>query len=110
MIACQNLEVGGLKDKPGKHPDIYHTCYSLAGLSLSQTKPDYKGLYATNPEKDLASFTGQEPESSKVLLSHLQENSLPRINTVYNAKFDKLEKARSFFAAKVQRLKEEGMI
>ena len=29
---------GGLKDKPGKHIDIYHTMYSLAGLSIAQHK------------------------------------------------------------------------
>uniref|UniRef100_A0A0N5BR11 Protein farnesyltransferase subunit beta n=1 Tax=Strongyloides papillosus TaxID=174720 RepID=A0A0N5BR11_STREA len=28
--------LGGLKDKPGKHCDLYHTCYSLSGLSIAQ--------------------------------------------------------------------------
>lgn len=32
---CQDIK-GGLKDKPGKNRDIYHTWYSLSGLSLSQ--------------------------------------------------------------------------
>ncbi|KAK0548301.1 CAAX farnesyltransferase (FTase) subunit beta [Tilletia horrida] len=27
---------GGLRDKPGKRPDPYHTCYNLSGLSLCQ--------------------------------------------------------------------------
>jgi protein farnesyltransferase subunit beta len=27
---------GGLRDKPGKPPDYYHTCYCLSGLSASQ--------------------------------------------------------------------------
>uniref|UniRef100_A0AC35TTF1 Protein farnesyltransferase subunit beta n=1 Tax=Rhabditophanes sp. KR3021 TaxID=114890 RepID=A0AC35TTF1_9BILA len=33
---------GGLKDKPKKSPDLYHTCYSLSGLSIAQHagKPD----------------------------------------------------------------------
>jgi protein farnesyltransferase subunit beta len=25
-----------LRDKPSKHPDTYHSCYSLAGLSACQ--------------------------------------------------------------------------
>jgi protein farnesyltransferase subunit beta len=25
-----------LRDKPSKHPDAYHSCYSLAGLSACQ--------------------------------------------------------------------------
>uniref|UniRef100_A0A0K0E7P0 Protein farnesyltransferase subunit beta n=1 Tax=Strongyloides stercoralis TaxID=6248 RepID=A0A0K0E7P0_STRER len=28
--------LGGLKDKPGKPCDLYHTCYSLSGLSIAQ--------------------------------------------------------------------------
>lgn len=27
---------GGLRDKPGKSPDLYHTCNNLAGLSIAQ--------------------------------------------------------------------------
>jgi protein farnesyltransferase subunit beta len=26
---------GGCRDKPGKAPDFYHTCYALAGLSVA---------------------------------------------------------------------------
>lgn len=36
LFYCQDLERGGLWDKPGKSRDIYHTCYALSGLSLSQ--------------------------------------------------------------------------
>ncbi|KAL0224709.1 hypothetical protein RCL1_002621 [Eukaryota sp. TZLM3-RCL] len=32
--ACQGKK-GGLRDKPGKPVDFYHSCYSLSGLSLS---------------------------------------------------------------------------
>ncbi|KAL0229172.1 hypothetical protein GEMRC1_013792 [Eukaryota sp. GEM-RC1] len=32
--ACQR-RIGGLRDKPGKHVDFYHTCYSLSGLSVA---------------------------------------------------------------------------
>ena len=33
--ACQGRK-GGLRDKPGKPPDYYHTCYCLSGLASSQ--------------------------------------------------------------------------
>ncbi|SAM85599.1 related to RAM1-protein farnesyltransferase, beta subunit [Ustilago bromivora] len=38
LVAAQRsaAEGGGLRDKPGKRPDAYHTCYNLAGLALSQ--------------------------------------------------------------------------
>lgn len=51
ILACCQEKKGGLKDKPGKYSDAYHTCYNLAGLSASQHKyvydPDVnKGLGA----------------------------------------------------------------
>jgi protein farnesyltransferase subunit beta len=36
LFACQNTKVGGLCDKPGKFPDLFHTNYATAGLALSQ--------------------------------------------------------------------------
>ena len=35
LLAGQTL-TGGLRDKPGKGPDLYHTCYCLSGLSVAQ--------------------------------------------------------------------------
>lgn len=35
LVACQQAK-GGLRDKPGKRADFYHTCYCLAGLSIAQ--------------------------------------------------------------------------
>jgi len=32
----QNVELGGLRDKPNKTRDFYHTCYSLSGMSIAQ--------------------------------------------------------------------------
>jgi protein farnesyltransferase subunit beta len=48
LAACQE-KVGGLKDKPGKHSDAYHTCYNLAGLSAAQ----YKYVYDEQVNKDI---------------------------------------------------------
>ena len=36
IFACQNTKMGGLVDKPGKHPDLFHSNYATAGLILSQ--------------------------------------------------------------------------
>ncbi|GAA5985988.1 hypothetical protein JCM10908_006361 [Rhodotorula pacifica] len=30
---------GGLRDKPGKSPDAYHTCYNLSGASSATSRP-----------------------------------------------------------------------
>ncbi|KAJ5090247.1 hypothetical protein N7532_008931 [Penicillium argentinense] len=36
ILSCCQHPVGGLRDKPGKHADSYHTCYVLTGLSATQ--------------------------------------------------------------------------
>jgi len=38
IFCCQELE-GGLRDKPGKKRDYYHTCYCLSGMSVAQHNP-----------------------------------------------------------------------
>ncbi|CAE8641653.1 unnamed protein product [Polarella glacialis] len=35
FLACQT-QSGGLRDKPGKSADFYHSCYALSGVSVSQ--------------------------------------------------------------------------
>ena len=36
LHCAQSIEYGGLRDKPGKPRDFYHSCYALSGLSISQ--------------------------------------------------------------------------
>jgi protein farnesyltransferase subunit beta len=36
ILRCCQAPMGGLRDKPGKNRDYYHTCYCLSGLSSSQ--------------------------------------------------------------------------
>ncbi|KAJ1929668.1 CAAX farnesyltransferase (FTase) subunit beta [Tieghemiomyces parasiticus] len=36
ILGCCQATHGGLRDKPEKFPDPYHTCYVLAGLAASQ--------------------------------------------------------------------------
>ncbi|KAJ5518569.1 hypothetical protein N7453_000991 [Penicillium expansum] len=36
ILGCCQGNDGGLRDKPGKHVDSYHTCYVMAGLSATQ--------------------------------------------------------------------------
>ncbi|KAK2813030.1 hypothetical protein FQN49_008335 [Arthroderma sp. PD_2] len=36
ILGCCQSQYGGLRDKPGKHADSHHTCYTLAGLSNAQ--------------------------------------------------------------------------
>ena len=40
ILSCQDLENGGISDRPGDMVDVWHTCFGIAGLSLL----GYKGL------------------------------------------------------------------
>lgn len=35
LMCCQDNS-GGMRDKPGKSRDYYHTCYALSGLAIAQ--------------------------------------------------------------------------
>jgi protein farnesyltransferase subunit beta len=35
LMACQDRNAGGLKDKPSCNADHYHTCYAMSGLAIA---------------------------------------------------------------------------
>lgn len=45
ILGCQDTEHGGIADRPGDLPDVWHTCFGVAGLSLL----GLEGLEAVNP-------------------------------------------------------------
>jgi protein farnesyltransferase subunit beta len=53
IFAAGQDQKGGLKDKPGKRPDAYHSCYCLAGLSAAQ----HRYAYDENVNKGLGTGT-----------------------------------------------------
>lgn len=75
LYCCQDTRRGGLKDKPGKSADPYHTCYNLCGLSISQHRPDGTSICIGNPK----------------------DNLILETNPVYNVNPEKLEYARTIF-------------
>jgi len=40
ILLCAQDVNGGLRDKPSKSRDFYHTCYNLSGLSIAQGTND----------------------------------------------------------------------
>lgn len=76
LIVCQERRKGGLYDKPGKSPDIFHTNYASAGLSCSQF----------SLIKDFS-----------VSLSENIDNELGKVNPLYGANAEKCIKALNYF-------------
>ena len=77
LFACQNTKVGGLQDKPGKYPDLFHTNYATAGLILSQ--------------KCLV-------DNYKVVLNSDLENVFEILNPIYCVPQTKIEKALKYYS------------
>merc|ERR1712232_1045082 len=52
LLACQH-GTGGLRDKPGKSADFYHTCYAISGIASSQYGMDGSSSMVGNPKNEL---------------------------------------------------------
>eukprot|EP00727_Mastigamoeba_balamuthi_P009844 m51a1_g5482 hypothetical protein (395) ;mRNA; f:311850-313386 len=72
VLACCQDERGGLRDKPGKSRDLYHTCYALSGLSIAQ-------------------HAGQEVAKT--------QRTLKLLDAVHGVADEKLRAAMQFFSA-----------
>ncbi|KAG4034023.1 hypothetical protein MFRU_003g00020 [Monilinia fructicola] len=69
LCCCQDTgNRGGLRDKPSRPSDSYHTCYVLAGLSSAQHKWHFN-------------TSAQKTESSGMLISPYQWTAKRRIET-----------------------------
>jgi len=75
FLACQSAG-GGLRDKPGKSADFYHTCYSLSGVAASQYGIDGRPLVVGDGS-----------------------NRLERIDVFYNVLLEKSQRKCAFFAS-----------
>ncbi|CAK4831769.1 unnamed protein product [Aphanomyces euteiches] len=74
ILLCGQQIEGGLRDKPGKPRDHYHSCYVLSGLSLSQWNGN--------------TLVGDN------------QNLLIETHPVYNIALDKVGRIQAYFAAK----------
>ena len=76
LLCAQCYPEGGLRDKPGKSRDYYHTCYCLSGLSASQRAYGDDGPLAVYGDPG---------------------NLLHATHPVYNVRVDRVEKAFAHF-------------
>ena len=76
LFACQDKK-GGLVDKPGKSPDLFHTNYATAGLALSQEC---------------------ELENCKVALNTNLDKIFEKVNPIYCTTDELVKKAINYYA------------
>lgn len=61
---AQNAEGGGMRDKPGKSRDFYHSCYALSGLSVAQ-RSIIVGLEGEEEEDEVDDLADHNSSSSR---------------------------------------------
>jgi protein farnesyltransferase subunit beta len=79
ILLCAQDVHGGLRDKPSKSRDFYHSCYNLSGLSVAQH-------YSSGGEEQQYG----DPLASKVLQTH----------PCYNIRVDRVQTILKHFASK----------
>ncbi|KAJ5272732.1 hypothetical protein N7478_007857 [Penicillium angulare] len=93
ILSCCQSPTGGLRDKPGKLADSYHTCYVLAGLSAMQHY-HYRTDSATGSNKSWASaFTWR---STPIREDNVYEKSdrLAPLHPLYGIPFPSVDEMR----------------
>jgi prenyltransferase beta subunit len=91
ILSCCQTESGGLRDKIGRfflflfrHPDYYHTCYTLCGLSIAQHYPSFvDGEWVAHPEDKL--IVGPS------------DNCLGVIDPIYGVRIEKIKTMKNYF-------------
>jgi protein farnesyltransferase subunit beta len=104
LRGCQQLK-GGLRDKPGKSADYYHTCYCLSGLSAAQ---HIMGGFVLGQQDSAAAAAvgsagkggqGSGGSSRKGVFAQLSGNRLAKADPLLNVVVDKLQAAKAFYEA-----------
>ncbi|KAG5915146.1 hypothetical protein E4U42_000117 [Claviceps africana] len=100
LCCCQDLsQRGGLRDKPGKYSDAYHSCYVLCGLSSAQHK-----WVLVSARADAALMDGDRWTVSPFMSTEEQIfQEVDRVGTshpVYVIPQHKVDDCQQYFAAK----------
>ena len=95
MVCCQ-CKTGGLRDKPGKGRDYYHTCYCISGASVAATMLPPP---AAPPPAAAAAATAAAGVTAQVVEVPAEWRSMRVVNPVYNVAADKVEQAMAYFSA-----------
>jgi len=72
ILLCAQDVTGGLRDKPSKRRDFYHSCYNLSGLSVAQ-------------------------HCGKISYGHSDQTRIRQTHPVYNIRIDRVRSILSHF-------------
>ncbi|KAG0368624.1 terpenoid cyclases/protein prenyltransferase alpha-alpha toroid [Gamsiella multidivaricata] len=98
LVACQS-KWGGLRDKPSKSVDYYHTCYCLSGLSVSQHQISFRHDLKNIASGALSILLWTE-SIDKLCVVGSAANVVEATHPVLNIRLDKIRKAFVYFYGK----------
>ena len=85
ILLCAQDVNGGLRDKPSKPRDFYHTCYNLSGLSVAQHV-----------------LTGGADGGEPYVWGDRGNNLIGRTDPVFNIRTERLDAIRGVFGMKIE--------
>ncbi|RDI81618.1 hypothetical protein Vi05172_g8434 [Venturia inaequalis] len=100
LCCCQNLRSGGLRDKPSKFADSYHTCYVLAGLSAAQNIFTYQEAEKMGVAGATAAFGWSVEARGSDHIPCEYMDRVKAVHPVYVIPFEAVDEARSYFEEK----------
>ncbi|KAJ5669405.1 hypothetical protein N7462_010475 [Penicillium macrosclerotiorum] len=99
LACCQNAN-GGLRDKPGKHPDSYHTCYVLAGLSATQHHHYRTDSSAVASEAFASAFSWKSTPNRAKDIVYERSDRLAAFHPIYVIPHQSAETMRLWYEAR----------
>ena len=89
VLLCAQDSNGGLRDKPSKPRDFYHSCYNLSGLSVSQHV--LGGSSGVGNDANAISSSGENKGDNHIhLYQNEEKNILGATHPVYNIKIERV--------------------
>ncbi|OEU11229.1 terpenoid cyclases/Protein prenyltransferase [Fragilariopsis cylindrus CCMP1102] len=85
ILLCAQEPTGGLRDKPSKSRDFYHTCYNLCGLSIAQQHHATTTATATTTNDD-------DENDDDETFGDQKQTLLNYTHPVYNIRIDRVAK------------------
>lgn len=98
LMACQQTN-GGILDKPGKKPDLFHLNYAGAGLSLSQKTicGMKEGVESSSDSKIYKGYLNQSDEEISISISYHDSTELTSMDPVFCLPKEKVAQAIKYF-------------
>jgi prenyltransferase beta subunit len=99
ILLCGQDVNGGLRDKPSKQRDFYHSCYALSGLSILQ---HYAGteIADVNGDETSSSTPDQQPPSQPTHVDsygHRPSNLVSQTHPCYNIHVNRVQQILGHF-------------